>query len=63
MKENLGAVLLCFGEIEYIKEYGMRVPPETEQERRDRIIAEVKIKDLMEQRKEAEAKGEKIDED
>ena len=34
LKENLGSVLLCFGEIEHIEEYGMRIPKETEEERR-----------------------------
>jgi hypothetical protein len=40
--ENLGAILLCFGEIEHELQYGERIPPETEEERRARIIAEMK---------------------
>lgn len=54
---------MCFGEIEYIKEYGMRVPPDTEEERRQKVIIEMKIKEYNELKKEAEAKGEKLDED
>lgn len=41
----------------------MRVPPETEEERRQRVIAEIKTKELLEMKKEAEAKGEKLDDD
>lgn len=40
--ENLGAILLCFGEIEHDLVYGERVPPETEEERRARANAERK---------------------
>lgn len=60
--ENLGAILLCFGEIEHDLHYGERVPPETDEEKRARMVAELKAKDLEEARKEAEANGEKIDE-
>lgn len=60
--ENLGAILLCFGEIEHDIHYGERVPPETEDEKRARYVAELKIKELEEARKEAELAGEKIDE-
>lgn len=63
LKENLGSILLCFGEIEHDLRYGKRVPPETEEERRQRIINEMKIKEIMEMKKEAEAKGEKLEED
>lgn len=62
-KENLGSILLCFGEIEHDLQYGERVPPETEEERRQRTIIEAKIKEVMEMKKEAEAKGEKLEED
>ena len=62
LSENLGAMLLCFGEIEHDLHYGERVPPETEDEKRARIVAELKAKELEEARKEAEANGEKLDE-
>jgi len=32
--ENMGSILLCFGEIEHELRYGERVPEETEEERR-----------------------------
>ena len=32
--DNLGNILMCFGEIEHELQYGERVPPETEDERR-----------------------------
>jgi hypothetical protein len=32
--ENLGSILLCFGDIEFDPRYGDRVPPETEDEKR-----------------------------
>jgi len=53
---------MCFGEIEHDLHYGERIPPETEEERRARIVAEMKAKEMIEARKEAEASGEKIDE-
>lgn len=62
MIENLGAMLMCFGEIEYELQYGERIPPETEEEKRARIVAELKAKELEEARKEAEANGVEIDE-
>ena len=62
LQENLGSILMCFGEIEHDLHYGKRIPPETEEERRARIVAEMKAKEIMENRKEAEANGEKIDE-
>jgi len=55
-------MLLCFGEIEHDLHYGERVPPETEEEKRARFVAEHKAKDLEEARKEAEANNEKLDE-
>ena len=55
-------MLLCFGEIEHDLHYGERVPPETEEEKRARFVAEQKAKDLEEARKEAEANNEKLDE-
>jgi len=60
--ENLGAILLCFGEIEHELHYGERVPPETEEEKRARILAEHKIKGFDDAKKEAELNGEKFDE-
>ena len=41
----------------------MRVPPETDEERNRRKILEIKRKDILDQKKEAEAKGEKLDDD
>jgi len=60
--DNMGAILLCFGEIEHELKYGYRIPPETEDERRARHVAELKAKEREEARKEAEAAGEKFDE-
>jgi len=60
--ENMGAILLCFGEIEHELKYGERVPEETEDEKRARMVAELKAKEREEARKEAEAAGEKFDE-
>jgi hypothetical protein len=60
--ENLGAMLLCFGEIEHDLHYGERIPPETEEEKRARYVAELRAKEIEEARKEAEANGERIEE-
>jgi hypothetical protein len=60
--ENLGSMLMCFGEIEHELHYGQRIPLETEEEKRARIVVEMKIKDLEEARKEAEANGIEFDE-
>lgn len=59
MLENLGSILLCFGEIEHELFYGERVPPETNEEKRDREIIEKKLQQQEEAKKEAEAAGEK----
>ena len=60
--ENLGAILMCFGEIEHELYYGERIPQETEEEKRARIVMELKIKEADEARKEAEANGVEFDE-
>ena len=48
IKSNLGSILLCFGEIEHTLEYGMRVPPETEEEKKQRVVNEIKTRDILE---------------
>jgi hypothetical protein len=62
LAENLGAILLCFGEIEHDMRYGDRIPPETEEEKKERKARARGARDLDEARKEAEAAGEKFDE-
>ena len=62
LMENMGAILLCFGEIEHEQHYGERVPPETEEDKRARQIIEIKLKEREDARKEAEENGEAFDE-
>jgi len=57
LAEDLGAVLLCFGEIEHDLRYGYRVPAETVEEKKQRLRAEMKAAELEEARKEAAANG------
>ena len=38
--ENLGSILLCFGDIEFEPKYGDRIPPDTEDEKRQKMAAE-----------------------
>lgn len=61
--ENLGSILMCFGEIEHELQYGERIPPETEDEKKARVIAEIKQKEMEDARREAEAAGEKFNEE
>ena len=58
----MGSILLCFGEIEHELKYGERIPDETEDEKKQRVIDELNIKRLEEERKEAEANGEELPE-
>ena len=58
LMENLGNIMMCFGEIEHELSYGERIPPESEEERRAKIVYEIKLKEREEARKEAEANGE-----
>lgn len=60
--ENLGAILICFGDIENEPTYGDRVPPETEDEKRQRIVAEMKLKEFEDAKKQAEIDGTEFDE-
>jgi len=53
MNENMASILLCFGEIEHDIQYGERIPPETDEEKKLRYIAEVKAKELEEAIKDA----------
>ena len=48
--ENLGAALICFGEIALDERYGDRVPPETDEQKK----AKLKLERLLERRKAAE---------
>lgn len=59
---NLGAILVCFGEIEYELSYGLRVPPETPAEARAALVAKTKREEREELIRKAEAAGEKISE-
>lgn len=60
--ENMGSILLCFGEIEHELYYGERIPEETEEDKRTRIVIDIKMKEREDARKEAEEAGEQLDE-
>lgn len=60
--ENLGSILLCFGDIEFEHMYGERIPPETEEEKRQRMAAEMQLQKYEEAKKQAEIDGEVFDE-
>ena len=62
LSENLGPILLCFGEIEHELKYGERVPAMTEDESRQRKVIEMKLIELEAARKEAAANGVELDE-
>lgn len=61
LSENMGAILLCFGEIEHEPRFGERIPEESEEEKRARLVAEMKAQELEEARKEAAANGTVLD--
>lgn len=61
LQENLGAILLCFGEIEHELKYGERIPEDTEDEKRQRVVAAMKLQELEEAKKEAAANGTEVD--
>jgi len=63
MVENLGSILMCFGEVEYDMCYGERIPPDTDDDKREKKKLEKKLQEIEEARKEAEAAGEKFNED
>jgi hypothetical protein len=48
--ESLGSLLLCFGDIEHDKNWGDRLPPDTEEQRK----AKYQLKVLQEERQKAE---------
>lgn len=56
MAENLGAFLICFGDIELEEGYGERVPPETDDQRKAKMLLDMK---RAERAKNADAKGDK----
>jgi hypothetical protein len=56
MEEQLGAILICFGEIEFERGYGERVPPETDEQRKAKMLLELK---RAERGKQQDPKGEK----
>jgi len=62
LTENLGAILLCFGEIEHELRYAERVPEDTEEEKRQKAVIQLRAQELEEARKEAAKTGEPLDE-
>lgn len=42
MAENMASLLICFGDIENEESYGERVPPETEDQRKAKMLLEMK---------------------
>ena len=42
MVDQLGALLICFGGIEHEDGYGERIPPETEEQRKAKMLLEIK---------------------
>lgn len=55
--ENLGNILMCFGEIEHEPFYGYRIPPETEEEKKAKMVADIIRNQMKEAKKESEEKG------
>ena len=45
MEENLGSLLICFGDIAYERGYGERVPPETDEQRKAKMLLEMRRAD------------------
>jgi len=56
MEENLGALLLCFGDIAFESGYGERVPPETDEQRKAKMLLEMRRADRA---KQGDGKGDK----
>lgn len=56
--ENLGATLICFGLIELTEAWGERVPPETDEQRKAKMLLELRRSE-REKAKAADNKGEK----
>ena len=40
--DNLGAILLCFGTIDHDRNWGERVPPETDEQRKAKMLLEMR---------------------
>ena len=45
--ENLGGILQCFGEIDHDHTWGERVPPETDEQRKAKMLLEIKKQDKL----------------
>ena len=45
--ENLGGILQCFGEIDNDNTWGERVPPETDEQRKAKMLLEIKKQDKL----------------
>jgi len=42
MVDNLGPLLICFGDIEMVTGYGDRIPPETDEQRKAKLLLEMR---------------------
>lgn len=64
MIDSLGGMLLTFGDIEVDRSWGDRNPPETEEQKRSRLLLQIKIddrkKDQEEFKKKMTAQGAKL---
>ena len=45
--ENLGGILQCFGQIDHDVTWGERVPPETDEQRKAKMLLEIKKQDKI----------------
>ena len=39
--DNLGGILLCFGDIDFDRNWGERVPPETDEQRKAKMLLDM----------------------
>jgi len=61
MADNLGSMLMCFGEIEHDPQYGLRIPPDTEEEKRAKLVYQELLKKFEEAVKESQETGEPLE--
>jgi hypothetical protein len=45
ISESLGGILLCFGDIEVDKDWGDRLPPDTEEQRKAKVLLKITLEE------------------
>ena len=57
IQESLGSLLLCFGDIEVEEGWGDRIPPDTEEQRKNKMLLKIEMENRQREQEERQKKA------